>query len=233
MIAIILPLILIHSEIPQSPADISSTLSKVDIPKFDLPGQAVYSQEMAEVSQGTNKQSTAAIEGLNIPSVFAIELQGETEASPFSALAATLEIQPASPGDPNPFLITCYMSATKDEELVNGSLFWQSYIPEHPRRDEQYSRITVMGNQVRMEVAPSNVLRSDVMWFTTSMGVLPIDIAGETRQMSRIGAMGMTGTLTFSIQENQISGEIQISGMSDLDTPSTYRATFTGNRVNP
>jgi len=229
---IILPFILMPSVVPQYPGDISSALIKVNIPKSYFPEQTTYSQKMAEISQSTNKQSVTAIEGLNIPSVFAIELQGATEASLFSALTATLEIQPSSPSDPNPFLITCYMNAETDAELVNGSLFWQSYISGHPRQDEQYSRITVVGNQIRMEVNPSNFLRSDVMWFTTSMGLLPVDMTGETRQMSRVGAMGMNGTLTFSIQENKISGEIQISGMSDLDTPSTYKATFTGKRIN-
>jgi hypothetical protein len=228
----ILPFVLIYSEILQSPG-IAFALSKDNLTRFDLLEQTTYFQEMAEVFQDTNKQATTAIEEINIPSVFAIELQGETEASPFSALAVTLEIQPSPPGDPNPFLITCYMNAKEDKELVNGSLFWQSYSPEHPRRDEQYSRIMVTGNRVQMEVSPSNGLRSDVMWFTTSMGVLPADIAGETRQMSRVGAMGISGTLTFSIQENRISGEIQISGMSDLDTPSTYKATFVGNRISP
>jgi hypothetical protein len=224
--------ILLYPAIPQLQDGSSIGFSKASVVKFDVLEHIINLQKMAETPQSI-KQTASTVESLNIPSVFSVMLQGETEASSFSALSATLEIQPSPPGDPNPFLITCYMNAKEDKELVNGSLFWQSYSAEHPRRDEQYSRIIVTGNRVQMEVSPSNGLRSDVMWFTTSMGILPADIAGETRQMSRIGVMGMSGTLTFSIQENQISGEIQISGMSDLDTPSTYKATFVGNRISP
>ena len=121
------------------------------------------------------------------------------------------------------------MTAETDAELVNGSVFWQSYTAGHPKQDEHFSRVSVSNRQVQLQVNPSDdFLRSDVMWFT-QIGSDPL---GNTLGGSsmRSGAMPTAGTMTFTIENGQVSGEIQLSGMTDLGLSSTYRATFSGRQ---
>lgn len=206
-----------------------------------------------------NSQPTKEIEGIRVPSTFNISLQGETDGQSFGTLSGTLEIQPSSSGDPNPFLVSLYMNAASPEELTIGSLFWQSYLPDHPQRQEHYSQITVTNGQVRMEVNPSEGFRSDFTWFTRGSLVdqlrkldeelnqineeinqrneelgqprIEIDSTEIPNRPNRLGVVAKSGILTFSIQGNQISGTINASGISDEGQSSTYRAKFTGEIV--
>ena len=206
-------------------------------------------------SDAMNVQSKE-IEGIKVPSVFRISLQGETDGESFSSLSGTLEIRPSSDGDPNPFLVSLYMNEANPDNLQIGSLFWQSYLPGHPKQQEYYSRISVANSQVRMEVNPSEGFRSDVMWFThgslgeqlgeldeelrqineelRQLGIEPAEIPSQSERVEvpkRLGIVVKSGTLTFSIQGNQISGTIEASGISDEGQSSTYKAKFTGEMV--
>ena len=196
------------------------------------------------------------IEGIKVPSVFRISLQGETDGESFSSLSGTLEIRPSSDGDPNPFLVSLYMNEANPDNLQIGSLFWQSYSPGHPKQQEYYSRISVANSQVRMEVNPSEGFRSDVMWFThgslgeqlgeldeelrqineelRELGIEPAEMPSQSERVEvpkRLGIVVKSGTLTFSIQGNQISGTIEASGISDEGQSSIYKAKFTGEMV--
>ncbi|MEM6255896.1 MAG: hypothetical protein AAF821_23540 [Cyanobacteria bacterium P01_D01_bin.156] len=178
------------------------------------------------VALSTNKQSVKSND-ITIPSTYQITIQGETEAGAFNEIEATLELKPTDDPDSNPILVELYPSNFNQDSLTNGHLFWQSYTPELPTADEHFSRVTVEGNQVSLEVNPSETFRSDVMWFTQLTGTLA-ELPGMQRESTRLGAMAETGTLTFQVQGSRIMGEVAITGISDLGTPSTYTATFSG-----
>jgi hypothetical protein len=169
---------------------------------------------------------------VRVPATFKISLQGTTETGSFGPLEGRLEIQPAPVEDPNPFLVAFYMSAQSEAELVPGSLFWQSFTPGHPKRTEQLSRITVANGQVQLKLNPSQTLRSDVMWFTGVTGAMA-DFMQQKGRIPRSTANITNGTMTFSVQGDRITGEIQASGVTDLGLPSTYTARFTGQRTSP
>jgi hypothetical protein len=190
----------------------------------------ILSQIMTQPASRSNKQTYAESNSIPVPVIFKITLQGTAEESSFGLLEGTLEIQPAASGDPNPFLVALYMNAQTDAELVPGSIFWQSFTAGHPQQQEQYSRITVTNNQVRLDINPSQTFRSDVMWFTAVTGTMA-DYMRQAGRVPRSSVSPTSGTLTFSIQGDRISGEIQATGETDLGLPSTYRAQFTGQRI--
>ena len=190
------------------------------------------SQTVAQTDSPSNPQAAPERESISVPQTFRITLQGTTEAGTFAQLQGTLEIQPAAAGDPNPFLVAFYMNAQTDAELVPGSLFWQSFTAGHPKQQEQYSRITVTNGQVRLEVNPSQTFRSDVTWFTAVTGAMA-DFMRQAGRVPRSSVSATSGTLTFSIEGDRISGAIEATGESDLGLPSTYRAQFTGQRMTP
>lgn len=165
-----------------------------------------------------------------IPSSYQITIQGETEAGTFDGIEAVLEVTPTEDPDPNPILVAVYPANPQPENLVPGHFFWQSYLPGLPTADEHSSRVTVEGSRVRVEVNASDKLRSDVMWFTEVTGTLA-EIPGMPEQSGRIGATAQTGTLTFQVEGSDITGEANLVGTSDMGTPSTYKATFSGQAL--
>lgn len=165
-----------------------------------------------------------------IPSSYQITIQGETEAGAFSGIEAVLEVTPTGEPDPNPILVAIYPADPQPANLVTGHFFWQSYSPGLPTADEHFSIVMVDGSRVRMEVNPSEKLRSDVMWFTEVTGTLA-EIPGMPEQSGQMGAMPQTGTLTFQVEGSDITGEVNLAGTSDMGTPSTYKATFSGKAL--
>jgi CHAT domain-containing protein/uncharacterized protein HemY len=179
---------------------------------------ARISQTLSPASQ-VSVQSPKLIQGIQVPSSFRISLQGKTEAQAFGPLRATLKILPSYTGDPNPFLV----QLSTEVNGANGSLLWSSFAPTQTGRQEAYSKITVNGNQVNLEVNPTQTVRLDVSWFSLVAGGLE-ELVGSVP----VGATVKQGTLMFSIQGNSISGSIKAEGTSDLGNPSRYEATFTG-----
>lgn len=180
---------------------------------------ARISQTLSPASQ-VSAQSPKLIQGIQVPSSFRISLQGKTEAQAFGPLPATLKILSSYTGDPNPFLV----QLSTEVNGANGSLLWSSFAPTQTGRQEAYSKITVNGNQVNLEVNPTQTVRLDVSWLTLVTGGLE-ELVGSLP----IGTTVKQGTLTFSIQGNSISGSIKAEGTSDLGNPSRYEATFTGH----
>ncbi len=179
------------------------------------------------LSLGALKQRESLIEGIAVPATFSIALEGATEAQAFGPLPAVIELLPPSPQDPNPLQISLYMAAQSETELMNGSIFWQSFSPDLPNRDSHFSQVTVSNGQGQMQVNPSeDSFRSDVMWFTEITGTLAELLEGHTRS----AAVPNEGTLTFAITGDQISGEMQLTGTTDLGAASTYQARFSGRR---
>jgi CHAT domain-containing protein len=162
-------------------------------------------------------QSSEKVKGIQVPSIFKITLQGKTEAEAFSSIPGTLKISPSTANDPNNFLVTL----STDVNNHNGSLFWSSFI--QLGQQQLRSKITVNGNQVRLEVNPSQQLRLDVSWFTLIAGGL-----GELVGNLPVGVGVKQGTLTFVVQGDSISGNIEADGISDLGHASHYEAKFTG-----
>lgn len=166
-----------------------------------------------------------SVSDLSLPVRFTVDLVGETEAGAFGPLPALLELAVPQGDDPNPLLVSLYMAAQNDEELVNGSIFWQSYVLESPQRDEHFSRVEVDGSQVQMQVSPSEVsFRGDVMWFTQLTDSLAEMMGGNLRS----GVVPSEGRMTFAIEGNEVTGQMQLTGMSDLGVSSTYQAEFSG-----
>lgn len=179
------------------------------------------------LSFGALKQQESLIEGIAVPATFSIALEGATEAQAFGPLPAVIELLPPPPQDPNPLQISLYMAAQSEAELVNGSIFWQSFSPDLPNRNSHFSQVTVANGQGQMQVNPSDdSFRSDVMWFTEITGTLAELLEGNTRS----AAVPNAGTLTFTIADNQISGELQLTGTTDLGAASTYQARFSGQQ---
>ncbi|WP_172957425.1 CHAT domain-containing protein [Aphanothece sacrum] len=223
-----------------------------------------YSQQAFEILRQieTNKMNNLPkqeIKGIIVPSRYKIFLEGKIDDKPFDVISGTLEIQPASEGDPNPFLVALYMDKVKPEELKIGSLFWQSYSPGHPQEKEHFSRISISNNQVSMEINPSEGFRSDVTWFI--QGLLGENLQQLQQELDQIqeqinqvleeqgqprtetgsykipnkptfaGVVPKSGLLTFSIQNNQILGTIDASGISSDGKQSRYQAKFTGQLI--
>lgn len=207
-----------------SPAVNSETPSKIEV-------EAVPKETKQPAIADSDINEKAVKSGdIIIPSNYQITLTGETEAGSFNGIEATLELRPTEQPDPNPVLIAIYPTVTDVDNLAIGNFFWQSYTAELPTADEHYSRLTVDGSKVKMEVNPSSAFRSDVMWFTQVTGTLA-EIPGMENAGRRMGATPQSGTMTFQTDGDRISGEVTLSGTSDLGTPSTYQATFTGQAL--
>jgi CHAT domain-containing protein len=159
------------------------------------------------------------IQGIQVPSSFRLSLRGKTEAKQFGPLSGTLRILPSADGSTNPF----YVLLKTDSDKVNGSLYWSSAFTNQTGQKAS-SRITVNGNQVHLEVIPTQgQLLTDVSWFTLVSGKL-----GDLTERSPIPTSVKQGTLTFSIQGNSISGKIVAEGTSYFNSLSNYEAEFTG-----
>jgi hypothetical protein len=176
-----------------------------------------------------DKQAAKAAD-LQVPISYQIRIQGKTEAATFADIAAILEITPTRQPDPNPVLVALYPANAAAMNFANGSLFWQSYTPDLPTADEHFSRVTLEGNRVRMEVNPSATFRSDVMWFTKMTDTLT-ELPGMQGQPGQMSASAEVGTLTFQVEGDLVTGEVEITGTSDMGTPSTYTATLTGQAL--
>lgn len=199
----------------------SETLLQVEADTISKKAEQPAIVDIAVSEKSSNSSDIA------IPSSYQITLSGKTEADTFSSVGAILELRPTEQPDPNPVLVAIYPTETNMDNLAVGHFFWQSYTAELPTADEHYSRLTVDGSQVQMEVNPSDTFRSDVMWFTQVTGTLA-EIPGMENQGGRMGATPQSGTMTFQTEDERITGEVTLSGTSDLGTPSTYQATFTG-----
>jgi|GEM_PF-2968686 len=191
----------------------------------------VGSQRQQQVSaQIRQKQQTSLIEGILVPAQFQINITGETESAAFGPLPAVLEIVFPQAGDPNPLLIAVSMTAQTEADLGNGSIFWQSFSAGHPKQNEHFSRVTVSNGQVQMQVNPiDDSLRSDVMWFTQITGTLAEAMTASGGSV-RSGVAPTTGSMTFNVNGNQVSGEMRLAGITDLGVSSTYQARFNGQR---
>lgn len=189
---------------------------------------AGVSRQIARISQTLSPASQVAVqspkrvEKIKFPSSYKISLQGQTESSTFEQLSAILKILPPTSNDPNPLLV----SLSTELHGNNGSISWSSFVSTNKGQQEPHSRISVDNNQVRLEVNPTEKLRLDVSWFTLIRGGLE-QLVGSLP----IGATVKQGMLTFSIQDNSISGSIKADGTSDFGNPSHYEATFTGQLI--
>ncbi|MBD2001425.1 hypothetical protein H6G00_33335 [Leptolyngbya sp. FACHB-541] len=188
------------------------------------------SQRQQVVAQAQSKQQATLIEGVSAPAQFRIDIEGETESGRFGPLPAVLEIMLPQAGDSNPLLVALSMTAQTEAELVNGSIFWQSFTAGHPNQTEHFSQVTISDGQVHLHLHPSDdTLRSDVMWFTQITGTLAEAMLASDDSI-RSGAVPTAGTLTFTVNGNQVSGEMQLTGVTDLGVSSTYQARFNGQR---
>lgn len=208
----------------------SSQTVNADTPSQIAAQTAPKATKQPAIADSDTNEKAVKSGDITIPSGYQITLTGETEAGNFSDIKAVLELRPTEQPDPNPILVAIYPTVTDMDSLAIGNFFWQSYTAELPTADEHYSRLSVNGSQIQMEVNPSNALRSDVMWFTQVTGTLA-EMPGMENADGRMGATPQSGTMTFQTEDDRISGEITLSGTTDLGTPSSYQATFTGQAL--
>ena len=184
-------------------------------------------QAIAKTGAIVTPTATKQISEVPLPAIFAVEITGETDAGSFGPLPARLELTAPQGDDPNSLMVLLYMDAQRDDELGLGSIFWQSFLPESAQRDEYFSRVTVNGNRVQMQINPSDaIFRGDVTWFTQLTGSLAEALGGNLRS----GVVPTEGTMAFTLDGSQISGEMSLSGVSDMGVTSTYQAQFSGQQ---
>lgn len=161
-----------------------------------------------------------------LPSVFNVSIEGRTEAQHFGPLTGELMISPSrnpedpDPEDPNPFFV--FLHTDIEFIHINGFIVWTTFNGDSKLKQLE-SRVFVEDGQIRLEVEPSERLRS-LQWKTlpdaTTADVAPVPVHTER------------GNFTFSIQGDQISGEIHASGwtLDETRKVSTYDAQITGER---
>jgi hypothetical protein len=206
-----------------------TTTAKVDL---IYSASAGHTQRVVRVSQTLTEASqavptrTARIAEITVPSVFNISLRGATDTGPFGPLPGVLKILPTTYAtDPNPF----FVSIQTDSQQSYGNLFWTSYAPPQAQvgRGDLYSTVHTNGNQVRLHLNPTKAARQDVSWFTGEPGTL-----GAILGNAPIGTQtAQSGSVTFTIQGKQVTGEIEAAGTTWFGRPTTYRAQFTGQFV--
>lgn len=173
------------------------------------------SQISQELSVASNTNSQRMVQGIPVPSVFEVALQGKTDNQSFGPLVAKLQITTPLKGDSNPFGV--YLVAEPVDAV--GSIQWSSFL------SEQYEAYPIKINQgeVQIEIKHKEGAFPGVVWFTLTQGSLASGMP--------IGAAGQQGILRFKIAGDRISGEIQAIGKSDfIGQASTYTARFAGRR---
>ncbi|NET34850.1 MAG: CHAT domain-containing protein [Cyanothece sp. SIO1E1] len=190
---------------------------------------AMASQSVVQITQTLTESSQAPapesvmIEGISVPSVFAVNMQGQVDAQPFGPLSGNLKILPLPyEGDPNPFFVS--LSTEAQDQL--GSLFWTSKAQPAPavaNNDEFYSTITVENRQVHLALNPSDAIRTEISWFTADVGTL-----GQMLQTPIGVNQASQGTMTFSVNGNQVQGTLTVVGTNWFGQESHYQAEFSG-----
>jgi len=153
-----------------------------------------------------------------LPSAYAIELSGIVDGHQFGPLQGHLKLFSASGGDPNPFRIEL---STIESSCV-GSIFWDSYLHYSQQRGELRGRVLYSGgSQIILEAvdAPNPVSPT---WFTN----LILQYIGSLLQ----GVAGTRGQLSLILQDDTLSGTLELAGLSDLRQQSIYRGQLTGRR---
>lgn len=190
----------------------------------------VGTPEIAKISQHLCQQPPATpleLEGIQIPSRFRIILQGQTETQPFESLLGTLKILPKNhPSDLNPFQISL---STDIVGLINGCFSWNSFITKLKTGEgQQQGQIVAEGGEVQVELFPNLSMQLGMTWDTVNHGE-------DANLFPVVGVDLTSGTLTFSIQGDLISGEINAVGktnelMGEIPRDSTYTAQFKGQK---
>ena len=161
------------------------------------------------------------IEGIKIPSQFNISLKGQTDQGVFDSLTGILLINASSSESQYPFLVTL---AIKPELLgINGWIYLNT--EENPQKTPNI-KIKAKSRQVCLEIISNHNMHPI---YTLGTGSSSPDF---NRQV-----LIEKGILRFTVDGNNISGEIQVSGIylpntdehfSDFEKTSTYEAKLTG-----
>ena len=219
---LVLDAIYTSSDSPQQIARISQYLTKgraIQKPEPVPSSENSVETERAEINDDLMEKE---IEGIKIPSQFRISLEGKTDKGAFSSLPGTLFINETAPGSQSPFSIT--LAINPDLFGTNG---WMGLTSEEAGRETPNIKIQANNGQVRLEFSPSEVMRST----TYTLG------ADESSPDLNRQVLIENGILTFTVEGNQISGEIKADGIifpggadeyfSNAEQ-STYEAKLTG-----
>ncbi|MEC4819081.1 MAG: PDZ domain-containing protein, partial [Scytonema sp. PMC 1069.18] len=161
------------------------------------------------------------IEGIKIPNQFRISLEGKTDKGAFSSLPGTLLIINKTASE---FQSQSHLSITL---AVNPELFGTNGFivinSEENSKEAPNTQINVSNNQVRLEFSSSDFMRST----TYTLG------AYESSPDLYRQVLVENGILTFTVEENQISGEVKASGIIPPRDANKYfsnaeRSTYEG-----
>jgi len=186
--------------------------------------QAMGSRKIVKISQILTQNPNMPliypeiISGIEVPSIFRIYIMGKTEAGYFGPISGILRIMTRYSEDNNPFHIE--IDASPDGTI--GCIILSSFTCIRAGQSQSNGEITTRGDEVHLVVKPRKISQVGLGWFTM--------IHGELANNMPIGVQTRSGTLTFRIQGNEISGEIHATGISDFNQLSTYDAQITGQR---
>ena len=189
---------------------------------------ASHQQQVVSISQplsATSRSDAATIGGCPVPATFRIQLSGQVDGQAFQELPGTLKLHPHHhPQDPNP----CVVRLATDRLSEIGRFLWQSFEGTDTDAGHSLGTVQLAENQVHIEFFPNRTIQAGLTWETQNTG----DLA---ELLPAVGVDVATGTLEFTLRDDQISGTIQASGhifstLSDKKTMSNYVAQFTGSR---
>jgi hypothetical protein len=183
------------------------------------------SEKVAEVLQRLVPYSpeqlaglTREINGLRVPAVYLISLEGSTEAGSFGPLKGRLKLTPPEPNDPNPLRV----SISTNGENARGTIYWDSFIPKGYGQYDLNAAVMLEDSSLRFIV---NGKGGGVgcAWFTNAAA--PYDGL-------LIGARAKSGEALVGVEGERVSGRIRGSGISDVGQPTSYEARFEGRRYD-
>lgn len=181
------------------------------------------SEKVAEVTQRLVLYSpeqlgslTKEVNGLRVPAVYLISIEGSTEAGPFGPLEGRLKLTLPDPADPNPLRV----SISTAGENVRGTVYWDSFIPTRHAQGRLNASVKFEGGSVRFVVTGTEP-GIGCTWFTNA--AWPYDGL-------LVGAKAEGGGAHIDVEGEHVSGHIQGSGTSDVRQPTSYEARFTGRR---
>ena len=122
------------------------------------------------------------------------------------------------------------INISTDDQGQLGNLYWLSGVPVAGilQGNELYSTVTVDGTNLQVELYPSDAVRADVSWSTTDS-----NLVGELTQTPVGVSQAHQGTMMLAIEEDWVTGHIDLTGTTWLEQESTLQAEFSGQASTP
>ncbi len=198
----------------------SNNMRRIDVNRL-VAGSKVPAQTPQQAQALPNPRYDL-IEGIRVPSEFAISVQGQTEAGAFPALPGSLSLLPTEGlwQEPNPTEPLSVNLLTTTAGVPQGDVQWLNL-------QKGTGTLQISNGQLRLELKSSQ-LTPAVQWWTIPQGADP---------QETVLVYAARATLSLTIQGDTLTGSLTASGLynaeqrSQFNQPSTYQATITGKRI--